>query len=218
MQFLFWYHSNKFAAKYLDVLIDPSSAVSLIPRWSPTCLSPPPPPFSRSCSCQETRGRAFWFARYFHQRRHIHRHEFMSDPTGSFVGVFFAWTNIYLVTFDILRPWPMLHQVRSSEVPHSASSLTLGSKMGWLLNDRWYFSDKLSDVQINIGSSLNIIIIILILCWSSTWIDHEETLCGFELNQSLEQAWYFRSDPSFFFYKKNILLISGNVKRKGSRH
>ena len=101
MQFLFWYHSNKFATKYLDLLIDPSSAVSLIPRWSPTCLSPPPPPFSRSCSSQETRGRAFWFARYFHQRRHIHRHQFMSDPTGSFVGVFFAWTNIYwsLLTF-----------------------------------------------------------------------------------------------------------------------
>ena len=128
----------------------------------------------------------------------------------------FCMDKYLLVTFDILRPW--LQQVRSSEVHHSASSLTLGSKMGWLLNDRWYFSDELSDVQINIGSSLNIIIIILILCWSSTWIDHEETLCGFELNQSLEQAWYFRSDPSFFFYKKILFFISGNVKRKGSRH
>ena len=51
----------------------------------------------------------------------------------------FCMDKYLLVTFDILRPWPMLHQVRSSEVPHSASSLTLGSKMGWLLNDRWYF-------------------------------------------------------------------------------
>ena len=31
-----------------------------------------------------------------------------------------------------------------------------------------------------------------IICWSSTWVDEQETLCGVGLNQNLEQAWYFR--------------------------
>jgi len=59
--------------------------------------------------------------------------------------------------------WPCI-LVHSSEVPNSASSLTLGSKMAWLLKDRW----------------------------SSTWVDQQQTLCGVGLNQGLEQAWYFR--------------------------
>ena len=34
--------------------------------------------------------------------------------------------------------------------------------------------------------------VIIITCWSSIWVDQEETLCGAGLNQGLEEAWYFR--------------------------